>query len=88
MNFNYAKVEGKLIRFRKNNTSFPDDLREELDENFSITQNDCHHTDIYPCVKCVTTKFKRLSREVYEKCCSSIEMNILIRGKCNKWYNA
>ena len=30
----------------KNNSSFPDNLREELDEKFSIIQNDCHHTEI------------------------------------------
>ena len=55
LSFNYAKVEGKLIRFRKNNSCYPDDLREELDEKLSITQNDCHHIDFYPCVNCVTT---------------------------------
>ena len=68
------------------NSSFPDNLREELDEKFSITQNNCHHTEFYPCVYCVTTKFKRLTRDVYEKCCPSVEKNILIKGECNKWY--
>ena len=37
LNFNYAKVERKLIRFRKKNSSFQDSLREELDEKFSLT---------------------------------------------------
>ena len=32
-------------------------------------------------------KFKQLSRDVYEKCCPSIEKNILIKGECSKWYN-
>ena len=57
LSFNYAKVERKLIRFRKKNSSFPDNLREELDEKFSITQNDCHHTEFYPCVNLVKTIF-------------------------------
>ena len=51
------------------------------------TQNDCHHTEFYPCVNCVTTKFKRINWDVYEKCCPSIEKNMLIRGKCNIYYN-
>ena len=87
LNFNPAKVERKLIRFRKRNSSFPVNLRGELDEKFSITQNDCHHTKIYPFVNCVTTNFKRLTRDEYEKCCPSIEKNILNKGECNKWYN-
>ena len=61
LKFNYAKIERKLVRFGKKNSSFPDNLTEELDEKFSLTQNDCHHTGFYPCVNCVTTKFKRLS---------------------------
>ena len=40
--------------------------------NFSITQNDCHHTEFYPCVSCVTTKIKQLTRQVYEKCCHQL----------------
>ena len=48
----------------KKNDIFPDNLREELDEKFSITQIDCHHTEFYPCVNCVTMKFKRLSQDV------------------------
>ena len=52
-----------------------------------MTQNDRHYTEFYPYVNCVTTNFKRLSRDVYEKCCPSIENNILIKGKCNNWYN-
>ena len=62
-------------------------MREELDEKFSMTQNDSHHTEFYPFGNCVTTKFTRLSRDVYKKCCPSIEKNILIKGECNKWYN-
>ena len=84
LNFNYAKVERKFIRYRKKNSSFPDNLREKLDEKFPITQNDCHHTEIYPCVNCVTSKLKLLTRDVYGKCCPSIEKNILIKSKCNK----
>ena len=88
MNFKHAKVERKLIRLRKKNSSFPDNLRGEIDEKFSVTQkNVCHHTEFYPCVDYVTTKFKRLTPDVYEKFCPSIEKNILIRGKCKKWYN-
>ena len=66
LNFKYAKVEGKLIRFRKKNSSFPDNLREELDEKLSITQNGCGHTEFFPCIKCVTAKFKRVTRDVNE----------------------
>ena len=87
LNFIYAKVERKLIRFRKNNSCYPDNLREELDENFSIIQNDRHHIVFYPCVSCVTTKFKRFTRDAYERCCLSIEKNILFKGECDKWHN-
>ena len=88
LNFNYAKVERKLMRFRKNsNPSFPDNLREELDEKFSITQNDCHHMKLYPCVNCVSSKYKRITQDRYEKYCPSIEKNILTKGACNKRYN-
>ena len=58
---------------QKKNFSFPDNVREELDEQFSITQNHCHHTEFYPSVNRVATKFKRRTRDVYEKCCPSIE---------------
>ena len=34
LNFNYAKIERKLIRFRKNKSSSPNNLTEELDEKF------------------------------------------------------
>ena len=81
------KLKKKLTRFRKKNSSFSDNLGEELDDKFSITQNDCHQTDFYPCVNCVTTKFKRLTRDLCEKSCPSIEKNILIKDKCNKWCN-
>ena len=87
LNFNNAQVGSKLIKFRKKNSSFPDILREVLDEKFSITQNNSQHTECYPCGNCVTTNFKRLSRDVYDKCCPSIEKNILIKGECNKGYN-
>ena len=60
LNFNYAKVERKLIRLRKNNSGFPDNLMEELDEKFSVTQNDCHNTNFYPGVNCVTIKLNYL----------------------------
>ena len=73
--------------FRKKNSSFPENLRGELDKKFSITQNDCHHTEFYLCVNCVTTKFKRLTRAESENFCLSIEKNILIKGKCDKWYS-
>ena len=66
LSFNYAQLESKLIKFRKNNSSFPDSLREVLDKKFSNTQNDCQHTEFYPCVNSVTTNFKRLSRDVYD----------------------
>ena len=71
----------------KKNFSFPDKLREVLDEKFSITQIDCQHTEFYRCVNCVTTNFRRLSRDVYDKCCPSIKKNVFIKGECNKWYN-
>ena len=87
LKFTYAKVERKLIRFRKKNFSFPDNLMEELDGKFSTTQNECNHTEFYPCVNWVTTKFKRLTPDAYEKCYPSIQKNILINGKCNKRYN-
>ena len=87
LSFSYAKVERKFIRLKKKNSTFPDNLGDELDDKFSITQNDCQHTDFYPCVICVTINFKRLRRDVYEKCCPSIEKYILIKGECNKWYN-
>ena len=87
LNFNYTKVERKLIRFWKKNSSFPDNLTEKLDEKFSITQIDCHHTEFCPCVNSVTTKLKQLTRDVFEKCCSSNVKKILIRGKGNKWYH-
>ena len=48
-NFNYAKVELNSSDLERN-SSFPDNLREELGDNFFITQNDCHHTEFYPCV--------------------------------------
>ena len=48
----------------------------------------CHHTDFYTCFICVTTRFKRLIRYVYGKCCHSIEKKIIIKCDCNKWYNA
>ena len=66
--FNYAIVERKTHQVQKKNSSFPDNLIGDLDEKFSITQNDCNHTEFYPCVKCVTTNFKRLGRGVHEKC--------------------
>ena len=46
-----------------------------------------HHTEFYPCVNCVTTKFKQLIWDVYEKCYPSIEKNVLIEGECNKRHN-
>ena len=46
-----------------------------------------HHTEFHPCVMCVTTKFKQLTRDVYEKCCLSIEKNILMKRECNKCHN-
>ena len=73
LNFNYGKVERKLIKFRKKELSFPDNLREELGDKFYITQNDCHLTEFYPCVNYVITKFKILTRNVYEKCCPPIK---------------
>ena len=87
LNFNYAQDESELIKFRKKYSSFPDNLREVLEEKFFITQNDCQHTEFHPCVICVTTNLKRLSRDVYDICCPSIEKNILIKGECNQWYN-
>ena len=65
-------------------SSFPDNLREELDEKFSVTQNDCHHTELQPCVNCVTTIFRRLTRDVYENSCPSIERNIPIKSEYSK----
>ena len=61
-------------------------LMEELNNKLYKTQNKCHLTEIYPRVNCVTT-FKRLTQDVYEKRCPSIEKNILIKGECTKWYN-
>ena len=81
LNSKYSKVEKKTYQVQKNKSSFPGYLREELEDDFSITQNDYHNTDFNPCVNCVTTKFKRLSRDVYEKWCPSIEKNILIKGE-------
>ena len=46
-----------------------------------------YFTEIYPCVNCDTTYFKRLTRDVYEKGCSSVKKNILNKGECSKWYN-
>ena len=40
---------------KKRTLVFPDNLREEFDKKFSITQNDCQHTDFYSFVNCVTT---------------------------------
>ena len=87
MNLNYVKLEIKLTRFRKKNSGFPDNLREELDEKFSLTQKDCQHTEFYPCVKSFTTNFNQPTRDVYEKCCPTFKKSILIKGKCNKRYN-
>ena len=63
LNFNYVKGERKHIMFKNKNSIFPDNLREELDEKYSITQNDRVHTELFPCVKCVTTSFKLFTRE-------------------------
>ena len=71
-----------MQKMKENSSGFPDNLREELDKKFSITQKDCHHTELYRCVNCVTTKFNRLTRDVHEKCCPSVEKNKLIKGKC------
>ena len=81
------KFKENLSGSEEKNFSFPDNLREELDEKFSITQNDCQHTGFYPCGNSVTATFKQLCRDVYEKCCSSNEKNILIKGEYNKWYS-
>ena len=81
------KLKRKLIRFRKKNSGFPENLRAELEETFSITQKVCHHTEFYHYVNSVTTKFKGLTQDVFEKCCPSIEKNILMKGECDKWYN-
>ena len=87
LKFNYAQLEEKTHQVLKKNYSFPHNLKEDVEEKFSIAQNDCQHSEIYPCVNCVTTKFKRLTRDVYEKCCPSIEKNIIIKGESIKWYN-
>ena len=64
------------IGSEKKNSSFPDSLREEPD------------TEFCPCVSCVTTNFKRISRDVYEKCCLLIQKKkSLTKGEYNKWYN-
>ena len=72
-NFNYAKVERKLITFRKKNSSFPDNLKKELDEKFSITQKDCHHTEFHPCVNVVLQKN---SSDLLETCMKNITLQL------------
>ena len=52
--------ENSLASEKKNNSSFPNNLRDELDEKCSITQNDCQHSELHPCVNCITTKFSDL----------------------------
>ena len=81
------KLEENSSGSGKKKTGFLDNLREELDEKFSKTQNDCEHIDFYPCVNCVTIKFKQLSQNLYEKCCPLFEKNISFKGKCKKLYN-
>ena len=46
----------------KNNSSSPDNLREELDEKFSLTQYDCHHTEL------MSRMLQRISSELVETC--------------------
>ena len=47
LNFNYAKIKRKLIRFRKKMSSFPVILMEAHDEIFHITQNYRHQPEFY-----------------------------------------
>ena len=58
-----------------------------MTRSFYIAQNDCHRINFFSCVNRGTTNFKRLSRDVYGKCFTPIEKNILMKGECNKWYN-
>ena len=60
---------------------------EDFDEKFYITQIGGQQTKFQTYINCVTTAFKWHTQDVYEKCCSSSEKNILIKGECNKWYN-
>ena len=81
MNLNCAKVEGELTRFRKNNSSFPDNLREELDENFSMTQNDCITLIFIP----VLIVLQQNSSDLMETCMknSALELRRLSLSKVN-----
>ena len=71
-----------MQKLNENSSGLPDNLRKELDKKFSKTKKDCHYTDFFPCVNCVTTEVKRHTQDMYEKCYPSIEKNILIIAEC------
>ena len=60
-------------------------MMEELDK-FRVIQNDCHH-EFHPCVICVKRKFKLLTQDAYENCCSPIEKKIRINFEGNECHN-
>ena len=78
LNFEYAKVEIKFIRFRKKRTlDFQAILGKNLTRIFLITQNDCYHTEFYPCFNCVTTKLKRLNAALQLRKTSLMKVNAI-----------
>ena len=82
-----VKTDNKLIRFRKRNSELPDNLLIELHDKFRSGNIDCQHLGYHPCVDCITELFRKLTQEVYERCCPVVEKNIPVKGSCNKWYN-
>ena len=60
--FDHIKVKSKHISFRKKNITFPVDPVKKLEGKFFITQADCHHTEISPCINCTVKLSKRLLR--------------------------
>ena len=81
LDFIYAKVERKLIRFRKKNSSFPENLREELDDKFSITKMTVITLHFIP----VLIVLQQNSSDILEMCMknAALQLRILPLSKVN-----
>ena len=75
----YVELHEKTHQVQKKKSSFPVEIKEELDGKFYVIHIDCHEHEFQPCVNCVTRKIRPLPQDVYETRCPSIGKIIRIK---------